>query len=121
VSDHVDETEASAGPTFRHPFSKHGKELDKINMRALIADIFRGRHKFGISKNTIVGAYERLVADGHVVPKAGSGFIVVYGGDSENGARPKHVTEAVDIGSCPSEWCSWVHSHRCFPVGSGCL
>jgi len=53
--------------------------------------------QFGVSKNTIVEAYERLSASGHIVPKARSGFSVSK--RPPNGTRPKHVKEAVDIAS----------------------
>jgi len=54
--------------------------------------------EYGVSKNTIVEAYDRLVASGHVLAKAGSGFVVAAQGET-NQARPKHVSEAVDIAS----------------------
>ena len=53
---------------------------------------------YGVSKNTIVEAYDRLAASGHVTPKARSGFIVSKAAQT-NGTRPKHVSEAVDIAS----------------------
>lgn len=55
--------------------------------------------EFGVSKNTIVEAYDRLVAAGYVAPRKGSGFIVIHSGEQDDGARPRHVAEAVDIAS----------------------
>ena len=55
--------------------------------------------EFGVSKNTIIEAYERLAASGHITPRARSGFVVNEPGDARDGDRPKHVTEAVDIAS----------------------
>jgi len=54
---------------------------------------------FKVSKNTIIEAYERLAASGHVAPRARSGFVVSDPGGAKDGARPRHVTEAVDIAS----------------------
>ncbi len=64
-----------------------------------LLSIRKAAAEFGVSKNTIVEAYERLVSSGLVASKAGSGFVVTFGGDADNGARPRHVTEAVDIAS----------------------
>jgi DNA-binding transcriptional MocR family regulator len=55
--------------------------------------------EFDVSKNTIVEAYDRLVASGHVAARAGSGFVVNVNSGAENGTRPRHVAEAVDIAS----------------------
>lgn len=54
---------------------------------------------FGVSKNTIVDAYELLVLSGDVIARAGSGFAVTNRGAAAAGSRPHHVTEAVDIAS----------------------
>jgi DNA-binding transcriptional MocR family regulator len=55
--------------------------------------------EFGVSKNTIVEAYDRLVASGHIAAKPGSGFLVASLGESASAYRPKHVAEAVDVAS----------------------
>jgi DNA-binding transcriptional MocR family regulator len=55
--------------------------------------------EFDVSKNTVVEAYDRLVASGHIVARPGSGFVVAAGGDPAHGTRPRHVAEAVDIAS----------------------
>ena len=64
-----------------------------------LLSIRKAASEFGVSKNTIVEAYDRLVVSGLVAAKAGSGFVVVFGGDTDNGSRPRHVAEAVDIAS----------------------
>lgn len=43
----------------------------------------------------MVEAYDRLVVDHLIAAKAGSGFVIIYRGD--DGGRPRHVSEAVDI------------------------
>jgi DNA-binding transcriptional MocR family regulator len=53
---------------------------------------------FEVSKNTVVEAYDQLVLGNLVSAKAGSGFVVTFPGDAENG-KPKHVAEAIDIAS----------------------
>lgn len=55
--------------------------------------------EFGVSKNTMVEAYDRLVATGHIVAKPGSGFMVASLGEAASAYRPKHVAEAVDVAS----------------------
>lgn len=54
--------------------------------------------EFGVSKNTVVEAYDRLVLGNLVAAKAGSGFVITFRGDAESG-KPRHVAEAVDIAS----------------------
>ena len=55
--------------------------------------------RFGVSKNTVVEAYERLVASGHIIARAGSGFVVSAPAEPDGASRPRHVAEAVDIAS----------------------
>lgn len=54
---------------------------------------------YGVSKNTIVEAYDRLVAAGLIASRKGSGFVVISDGEHDDGARPRHVVEAIDIAS----------------------
>lgn len=63
-----------------------------------LLSIRNAAREYGVSKNTIVEAYERLAASGHVTPKARSGFVVSKMAQT-NATRPKHVSEAVDIAS----------------------
>lgn len=64
-----------------------GSRLPSIRMAAA---------EFGVSKNTVVDAYDRLVLGNLVAARAGSGFVVTFRGDD---GRPRHVAEAVDIAS----------------------
>lgn len=64
-----------------------------------LTSIRKAALEFEVSKNTVVEAYDRLVASGHIVARAGSGFVVASAGDPVSSARPRHVAEAVDIAS----------------------
>jgi DNA-binding transcriptional MocR family regulator len=59
--------------------------------------IRRAADDFGVSKNTIIEAYDRLVAAGLLSARQGSGFIVTEPPTQLQSARPSHVAEAVDI------------------------
>jgi DNA-binding transcriptional MocR family regulator len=61
--------------------------------------IRKAAEAMGVSKNTIVEAYDRLVAAGLVTVRKGSGFVVVQSPDMDGRHRPRHVAEAVDIAS----------------------
>ncbi|MBB5319963.1 aminotransferase-like domain-containing protein [Marinobacter oulmenensis] len=52
---------------------------------------------FGVSKNTIIDAYDRLVATGYVRPRRGSGFYVEAARPARPDIKPEHFTEAVDL------------------------
>lgn len=52
---------------------------------------------FGVSKNTVIEAYERLASAGLVTPKHGSGFVVNAAKTPSQSPRPVHVSEAIDI------------------------
>ncbi|WP_111498014.1 MULTISPECIES: PLP-dependent aminotransferase family protein [Marinobacter] len=52
---------------------------------------------FGVSKNTIIDAYDRLVATGYVTPRRGSGFYVEAARPAHPDIKPEHFTEAVDL------------------------
>lgn len=62
-----------------------------------LPSIRKASEDFGVSKNTIIEAYDKLVAEGLVYSMQGSGFFVA---DVEDFAlkvkRPKHVLEAYD-------------------------
>ncbi len=53
----------------------------------------------GVSKNTIIEVYDRLVASGYAASRPGAGFEVRLPVDSDRSVRPRHVAEAVDIAS----------------------
>lgn len=52
--------------------------------------------RYGVSKNTIVEVYDRLVASGYLDPRRGSGFYVALLQRSSAVAPSEHFTEAVD-------------------------
>lgn len=78
----------------------------------LVGEITRGQHpvgsrlmsirkaaaRYGVSKNTVIEVYDRLVASGHARSRPGSGFEVCLP-EAERNGRPRHVAEAVDIAS----------------------
>jgi len=94
------------------PSGKPGATLAESVAARLVEDIATGIHApggklpsirvaardYGVSNNTIVAAYDRLTASGHVTARPRSGFIVSKAPPA-NGTRPKHVSEAVDIAS----------------------
>lgn len=87
-----------------------GKRLPAIRRAAL---------EYGVSKNTVVEAYDRLVARGHLEARRGSGFFVRTAGAGpglmEAVAAP-HVVEAVDLVTLLREQLQQVHTVR---VGDG--
>lgn len=52
---------------------------------------------FDVSKNTVIEAYDRLVAAGLLTARQGSGFTVTEPPGEIQSAKPSHVAEAVDI------------------------
>jgi DNA-binding transcriptional MocR family regulator len=81
-----------------------GEIRSRIETRALgpgakLPSIRRAAEQFGVSKNTIIDAYDRLVSAGLVVSRPGSGFTVVERLPQRHGERAQHVAEAVDIAS----------------------
>lgn len=64
-----------------------------------LLSIRKAADALGVSKNTVVEAYDRLVASGLVAARKGSGFVVLHAPEADGGQRPKHVAEAVDIAS----------------------
>ncbi|MBC8719640.1 PLP-dependent aminotransferase family protein [Ochrobactrum sp. Marseille-Q0166] len=64
-----------------------------------LLSVRKAASEFNVSKNTVVEAYDRLVAGGFIAARKGSGFTVVFEPDTTTNQRPKHVAEAVDIAS----------------------
>lgn len=99
-----------AEPGEEHPQS--GTLADKLTAR-LSGEIIQGRYPAGsrlmsirkaaehyrVSKNTVIEAYDRLVASGYARSRPGSGFEVCLPQDADRNGRPRHVAEAVDIAS----------------------
>lgn len=52
---------------------------------------------FGVSKNTVIDAYDRLVATGYISARRGSGFYVEAARPAHPDIKPEHFTEAVDL------------------------
>lgn len=73
-----------------------------------------GEH--GVSKNTMVEVYDRLVASGRLEARRGAGFYVRAPGHRPSEAPPQHMTEAIDIVSLLREQLCQVHPVR---VGDG--
>ncbi len=61
-----------------------------------VASLRSASQEYGVSKNTIVEAYDRLAALGALEPRAGSGFYVVPSRRATAALRPPHVVEATD-------------------------
>lgn len=72
--------------------------------------------EYGVSKNTMVEVYDRLVAQGRLEARRGSGFFVRAPGQRPNDVAPPHMTEAIDIVSLLREQLCQVHPVR---VGDG--
>lgn len=73
--------------------------------------------EYGVAKNTMVEAYDRLVARGRLEARRGSGFYVLAPGASAmEVAPPAHIVEAVDLVSMLREQLEQVHPVR---VGDG--
>ncbi len=53
--------------------------------------------EYGVSKNTMVEVYDRLVASGRLEARRGAGFYVRAPGHRPSDAPPPHMTEAIDI------------------------
>jgi DNA-binding transcriptional MocR family regulator len=72
--------------------------------------------EYGVSKNTMVEVYDRLVASGRLEARRGAGFYVRAPGQRPSEAPPPHMSEAIDIVSLLREQLCQVHPVR---VGDG--
>lgn len=73
--------------------------------------------EYGVSKNTVVEAYDRLVARGRLESRQGSGFYVLAPGPGlMEAAAAQHIVEAVDLVTLLREQLQQVHAVR---VGDG--
>jgi DNA-binding transcriptional MocR family regulator len=72
--------------------------------------------KDGLGVNTVVEAYNRLVARGYVEARPGSGYFVRRLAGTRSHAAPAHVTEAVDVVSLLREQ---LEQHYEVRVGDG--
>lgn len=62
-----------------------------------IRSVREGAIEEGVSRNTIVEAYDRLVALGYLEARPGSGYFVSRIRHDAVSDRPRHVAEAVDV------------------------
>ncbi|WP_440996630.1 PLP-dependent aminotransferase family protein [Arhodomonas sp. SL1] len=62
-----------------------------------LASVRAAAREYGVSKNTVVEAYDRLVATGHIEARRGSGFYVARPVRHPASAPPPHFTEAIDL------------------------
>jgi DNA-binding transcriptional MocR family regulator len=93
-------------------------ESGSLRPGARLPPIRRAAEQNGVSKNTIVEAYDRLVAMGLIAARQGAGFSVV---EQQHGPRPdtpppQHLVEAVDSISLLRAQLDKAHSLR---VGDG--
>lgn len=72
-------------------------EEGALPVGARLPSIRRAAEEFGVSKNTAVEAYDRLVSLGLVTARQGAGFTVAAAGREARGeAAPRHLVDAVD-------------------------
>ena len=64
-----------------------------------LMSIRKAADRHGVSKNTVIEVYDRLIASGYAASRPGSGFEVCLPPDADRKGRPRHVAEAVDIAS----------------------
>jgi DNA-binding transcriptional MocR family regulator len=78
-----------------------GEEIlrGQIPAGSRLMSIRKAAGHYGVSKNTIIEVYDRLVASGYAAARPGSGFEVRVPRDADRSMRPRHVVEAVDIAS----------------------
>ena len=85
---------------------------------ARLPSIRAAASNFGVSKNTIIDAYDRLIATGYIRPRHGSGFYVEATRPAHPDIKPEHFTEAVDLISLLREQ---LHQHYEVRAGDGRL
>lgn len=74
------------------------KAIDEGRLQpgARVASIREAARQFGVSKNTIIDAYDRLTAMGYLEAKRGSGFFVSRPQSLKVVEKTEYVSEAVD-------------------------
>jgi DNA-binding transcriptional MocR family regulator len=77
------------------------RQIDSGSLRpgAKLPSIRRAAERFGISKNTVIDAYDQLIVAGLVKSRPGAAFTVAEKRPRTTERRPKHVADAVDIAS----------------------
>jgi DNA-binding transcriptional MocR family regulator len=74
-------------------------EAGALRPGAKLPSIRRAADRFGISKNTVIDAYDQLIVAGLVKSRPGAAFTVAEKRPRATDGRPKHVADAVDIAS----------------------
>ena len=79
--------------------SKIGGLIEKglLKPGARLPSIRAGSVEYGVARNTLVEAYERLVAIGYIRAQRGSGYYVCDLSSKPQDARPPHIVQAVDL------------------------
>lgn len=74
------------------------KAIDEGRLQpgARVASIREAARQFGVSKNTIIDAYDRLTAMGYLEARRGSGFFVTQPRSLKVVEKTEYVSEAVD-------------------------
>jgi len=72
-------------------------ESGELTAGARLLPIRVAARAYGVSKNTVVDAYDRLVASGQIDARRGSGFYVAHRRIRRAQPRPEHFAEAVDL------------------------
>lgn len=103
----IDEIVARIGRSIEEGLLQPGRRMPSLRLAAT---------ESGVAKNTMVEAYDRLVALGLLEARRGSGFFVRAPRRGAIEATPPHMTEAVDLVSLLEEQLRQTHRVR---VGDG--
>ncbi|MDZ7809942.1 MAG: PLP-dependent aminotransferase family protein [Arhodomonas sp.] len=76
---------------------KYATPAQQLPTGSRLASVRAAAREYGVSKNTVVEAYDRLVATGHIEARRGSGFYVARPVRHPASAPPPHFTEAIDL------------------------
>jgi DNA-binding transcriptional MocR family regulator len=94
----------------------HLVDSDILKPGQRVSSVRAAGMEYGVSKNTMVEAYDRLVALGYLTAKQGSGYYVTQTKRPPATERPPHVVEAVDFVSLLEEQ---LVQHYAVRVGDG--
>lgn len=93
-------------------------EAGRLSAGTRLLSIRSGAARYGVSKNTMSDAYDRLVAQGLLVARPGSGYFVAETDTLNTGSLQPHVVQALDTVSLLREQLIRQHEVR---VGDGRL
>jgi len=94
----------------------HLIDTDILKPGQRVLSVRAGGIEYGVSKNTMAEAYDRLVALGYLSARQGSGYYVAQTKRPSSTERPPHVQEAVDFVSLLEEQ---LVQHYAVRVGDG--